>query len=82
MGSERSMFSWSRYNLDLSGQLHAKAAVPQENELTLSIEYEVGCVPESVWTKRRKILGPTESRSQKPLSSSPFTTQFALSQLL
>jgi len=38
--------------MDISGQLHAQAALPPEVEPLVPIEYETGLAPEPVWTQR------------------------------
>jgi hypothetical protein len=49
-----SMFSWPQRCFEVSGQLHAPAALPPEKEPPVPIRYEVGWVPEPVWTMWRR----------------------------
>jgi hypothetical protein len=46
----RSTFSWPRHWLEVSGQLHAPAALPPGKEPPVPFEYEVGWTAEPVWT--------------------------------
>jgi hypothetical protein len=50
----RSMYSWPRLYLEVSGQLNAPAALPPRNEHPVLIWYEAGWAPESVWTPWRR----------------------------
>jgi hypothetical protein len=59
----RSTFSWPRHYLEVSGQLHAHAALPLGKEPPVSIGSEVG------WARAgldyvEKILNPTGTRNQ------------------
>jgi hypothetical protein len=45
----KSTFSWPRHYSEVSGQLHAPAALLPENEHLISIGYEAGWVLEKVW---------------------------------
>jgi hypothetical protein len=46
--------------MEVSGQLHTPAALPQGNEPLVPIAYEAGWAPERVWTRRwrEKLLAP------------------------
>jgi hypothetical protein len=46
----RSTFSWPRHYLEVSGQLHALAALPPEKEPQVPIGQEDGWNSEPVWT--------------------------------
>jgi hypothetical protein len=43
--------SWTRYQMEVSGQLHAPAALPQGKEPLVPIGWEAGRAPELVWTR-------------------------------
>jgi hypothetical protein len=46
----RSTFSWPRHWLEVSGQLHAQAALPPGKEPSVPIGEEVRWTSEPVWT--------------------------------
>jgi hypothetical protein len=50
----KSTFAWPRDYLEMSGQLHASAALPPQKEPTVLIGYEAGWIQEPVWTTWRK----------------------------
>jgi hypothetical protein len=50
----RPTFSWPRYYLGASGQLHALASVPTEKEPPVSIGHEFGWTPKPLWTTWRR----------------------------
>jgi hypothetical protein len=50
----RSTFSWPRHYLEMSGELHAPAALPPGKEHPVHIGEEVGWTPEPVWTTWRR----------------------------
>jgi hypothetical protein len=49
----KSTCSWRQQGLEVSGQLHAPAALPPEKEPPILIGEEAGWAPEPVWTIRR-----------------------------
>jgi hypothetical protein len=64
----RSTFSWPRHLLEVSDQLHARAALPPGKEPPVSIGYEVGWTPEPVWTTwRRENSWPYRNSELRPL---------------
>jgi hypothetical protein len=50
----RSTFSWPRHYLEVSGQLHAPAALPPRKEPPVPIGEEVGWTSEPVWKSWRR----------------------------
>jgi hypothetical protein len=54
--------------MEVSGQLHAQAALPPEKNRLASTEYEGLWVPEKVWTlwRRDKLFEPDGSRTMIP----------------
>jgi hypothetical protein len=50
----RSTFSWPQHWLEVSGQLHAPAALPSEKESAVRIGEEAWCAPDPVWTTWRR----------------------------
>jgi hypothetical protein len=50
----RSIFSWPGHWLEVSGQLHAPAALPPGKELPVPIVQEAGWTPVPVWTTWRR----------------------------
>jgi hypothetical protein len=57
--------------MELSGQLHAPAALPPGKEPVIRIGYEVGWTPEPVWTT----WGSKNSYPHRDLNSDPSVVQ-------
>jgi hypothetical protein len=55
----KSACSWSRHQLEVSGQLHGPAALPLGKELPVPIVWKAGWAPEPVWTTWRGEKSPT-----------------------
>jgi hypothetical protein len=63
-----SIFSWLRHYLEVSGQLHASAALlPRGRSLRYTLDWRLGEPP----SPQEKILDPTGTRTPTPRSSSP-----------
>jgi len=58
--------------MELSGQLHAPAALPSGKEPAVPIQYEAWWAPEPVWTRCRKIPSlPPPAGNRTPIIRSP-----------
>jgi hypothetical protein len=59
--------------MEVSGQLHAPAALPSGKEPLLPTEYEAGWAPQPVWTRwwRQKFPTPSGSRTPNHPARSP-----------
>jgi hypothetical protein len=57
--------------MEVSGQLHAPAALLPEEEPPVPIGYEAGWAPEPIWTRwwREKFPAPAGNRTLEPQSS-------------
>jgi hypothetical protein len=69
----------------VSGQLHASAALQPGKDLSVSIGYEVGCAPETVWTRWRgekKIPAPVGNLNPRRPARSLVTKLTELPQIL
>jgi hypothetical protein len=64
--------------MEVSGQLHAPAALPQGKQLPLAIVYEAAWAQEQVWMlwRREKSLSHTENRTPIPRSCSPLLSRY------
>jgi hypothetical protein len=71
----RSTFSWPRHKLEVSGQLHAPAALPPGKQPPVSIGYEAEWAPEPVWTTWRKEI----SLPYRDSNSDPSVVQLEVS---
>jgi hypothetical protein len=62
-----------RYYMEVSGQLHAPAALPPGKNSLVPIGQEAGWAPEPFWTRwwREKFPAPAGNRTLEPRSSSP-----------
>jgi len=67
--------------MEVSGQLHAPAALPLGKEPLVPTEYEAGWDPEPVWTWWREKF-PAPTGTQTPKSSSPYQYITELPRLL
>jgi hypothetical protein len=47
--------------MEVSGQVHAPAALPKRKELPVPIGYEAGWAPEPVWKRKNLALPEVES---------------------
>jgi hypothetical protein len=73
----RPTFSWPRKYLEVSRQLHAKAALPPEKDLPVPIGQEAGWAPEPVWTTwRRENFWPYRDSNSDPLVSQPVAIRY------
>jgi len=59
--------------MEVSGQLHAPAALPPGKEPSVPIGYEAGWTPEPFWTRwwKEKFPVPTETRTPDHAAPSP-----------
>jgi hypothetical protein len=66
--------------MDMSGQLHASAALLPEKEPLVPVGYDAACAPEPVWTRwwREKFQAPTGTRTSnhQPLAQR-YTTELS-----
>jgi hypothetical protein len=64
---------WHRHYMEVSGQLHATAALTPGKEPLLPVGYEVEWVPEPIWTRCRREKFPAPAGIRTPIirSSSP-----------
>jgi hypothetical protein len=63
--------------MELSGQLHAPAALPPEEEQSVLIGEEVKWTPEPVWTTwRREICWPYQDSKSDPSVAQPVASRY------
>jgi hypothetical protein len=73
----RSAFSWPRHKLELSGQLHAPAALPPGKEPPVPIGEEGRWTPEPVWTTwRRENSWPYGDSNSDPSVVQPVASRY------
>jgi hypothetical protein len=73
----RSTFSWPRHYLEVSGQLHATAALPPGKEPLVPIVYEVGWTSEPVWKIwRRENYCPYRDSNSDPSVVQPVASRY------
>jgi len=51
--------------MEMSGQLHALAALPRLKEPLVPIGYEAECIPEPFWTQRWREKFPAPTGNQR-----------------
>jgi hypothetical protein len=73
----RFIFSWPRHWLEVSGQLHAPAALPPGKEPRVPTGYEVGWTPEPGWkTWRRENSWPYRVPNSDPSVVQPVASRY------
>jgi hypothetical protein len=72
-GRYSSTHSWPRHQTEMSGQLHASAALPPGKEPLVPTGQDAGCAPEPVWTRwrREKFSAPSGTGTPNHPAPSP-----------